>query len=376
MRVSSPITSYSSWACEHKMLTRDESGLYRPRTIEENQEVMMHILNAPLLDADYVSSISQVLSPRRPTELRDLARIIRDTAEPHVQTAIPNDLRVRPHRSADNYPHIQAGLKVELMYAYALLQATENSERRNEYLEEAARLEEDIQKDLAAKKFFIGAFLNYTLRGATLRYFGAAWNTLNDGDKRTTEAFIDESLLFYQQTKEGIKDFQSSEKQYAEIVRSHGVRDIFERAQLLFDKKDTLKSLQGMEADKGGIEEFLIMLATNQFGSLLQDVLFGEMRCYALQGNYRMLTKTAQEFREFTKNPENKPAPVITESATIINYDADKNKIPDDLIHTPFISDSPPIVLEAVESIKNSFGKVSSKLWQPGDRESGIPLIL
>ncbi len=131
-----------------------------------------------------------------------------------------------------------------------------------------------------------------------------------------------------------------------------------------------------MEADKWGIEEFLIMLATNQFGSLLQDVLFGEMRCYALQGNYRMLTKAAQEFREFTKNPENKPAPVITESATIINYDADKNKIPDDLIHTPFISDSPPIVLEAVESIKNSFDKVSSKLWQPGDRESGIPLIL
>ncbi len=181
------------------MLTRTEFGLYRPRTIGEDKELEMHALNAPLITADYVSSISQVLSPKRVAELRDLARIIRDTTEPHVRTKIPNDMR------------------------------------------------------------------------------------------------------------------------------------------------------------------------------LLQDVLFGEMRCYALQGDYRRLTKTAQELRDATKNSQ--PAPVITESATIISYDADKNKLPDDLISAPFISNSPPIVLEAVESIKNSFGKVSSKLWVPGDKKPGIPII-
>ena len=101
---------------------------------------------------------------------------------------------------------------------------------------------------------------------------------------------------------------------------------------------------------------------------------FGNDPLAYYQEHFAGLTRAAKELRELGKNADNKPASVITESAVIISYDGDKNKLPDDLICAPFVSDSPPIVLEAVESIKSSFGKVL--LWTPRDRKPGIHIAL
>ncbi len=355
------------------MFITTDSGLYRPRTREEDKELEMHVLNAPLIQADYVSSISQILSPIRIREITGLAKIIRDIAEPHVQTTIPNDMRVRPYRDADYYPHIQTGLKVELAYAYLMLSVTEqDSRKRNEYLQEAQRLEREVNSLLVAKNFFMHAAISYRMRGAAISYFAAASKFLNNGDLSATETDINNALKLYSDTKRFLIQIQSDEdlKKLVNRIRENGINglSVIHEIASQWAKNQNNAAARDIQADVWGYDEFITMAVSNQFEGLMQDVLFGEMRCYALQGNYRMLTKTARELHEFAQNPKNMPAPVITESATIIKYDAERNKLSDDLVCTPFVSDSPPIVLEAAESIEQLFGKVSPKLWKPGER--------
>ncbi len=358
------------------MFARTDSGLYRPRTIEEDRELEMHVLNAPLIEADYVSSISQVLSPRRGKELIDLAKIIRDTAEPHVGTTIPNDMRVRGYRDADYHPHIQAGLKVELMYSYLLLHAAEQDNRkRAEYLQEAQRLEREINDNIDKKNLFIHAIVIYEMRSATTFYFRAAWNFINNGEPSATKTNLNIALQYYDRMKKYLVFMQSdASRKIAENIGTYGIRGISKIAQLCADNSNKFAEA-GLKVEKEGFDELFTMLISDQFEGLMQDVLFGEMRCYALQGDNKKFKKSSRELADYIENPKNKPAPVITKSCAVMMDDAIKNLRWKGLRLNPFVSDSPPIVLEAIEDIKESFGKVSLKLWKPGDKLKPIVLL-
>src|SRR3989344_7862374 len=179
------------------MYLRNDSGIYTS-TREGDKEFKMHELYAPLIQADLVSSVSQVLSPYRSKELRSLAEIVRDTAEPHIKTTIPNDLQIRTSRSVENHPHIQAGLKVELMYAYWILFVTDKGDKKNDYFKEVARLEREVINEVFKEKnLFMHATLSYLMRTATIYYFNAAGIFVNEKDRQKTKNFINPSLQNY-----------------------------------------------------------------------------------------------------------------------------------------------------------------------------------
>lgn len=348
------------------MFTRTDSGLYRPRTIEEDRELETAILSAPLLEADYVSSISQILSPRRGKELISLAKIIRDAAEPQVRTTIPNDLAVRPYRKADSHPHLQAGLKVELMYSYLLLHAGEqDSGKRAEYLQEAQRLEKEVTNSLNDKNLFIQAGTMYNLRSATIFYFRAAWNFLNNGDPSITKANTNVALQWYDNIEKFLVGMQSTRaREFMEVIGKYWAAGTPE----VVESFPQLLARAGIKADHGGIDELVTMLITDQFAGLRQDALFGKMRCYALLGNKKKFIRTSRELADYVHVQKNNPAPVITKSCVVMMDDYKKNLRWKGLKLNPFVSDSPAIVLRAVEDIEESLGKVSSKLWKPGGR--------
>ncbi len=357
--------------------------VFRPRTREEDQEILWHCLHAPLITADYVSSISQVLSPRRPVELRDLARIIRDTAEPQVKTGIPHDLGVRVEHDADLYPNIQAGLKVELMYAYALLHATDQTqtaEQRVAYLQEAARLEKEVCEDRNSKKLYVHADVTHPLRGASMNYCRAAWNFLNKGDEAVTKRLLTGVLQQYSYLRKITSFYQSNEsKKIAQQMRESGIEAIPKMAAAFLHLGQEMFSKQGIQIDKWSAEELVTLLIVDNFPTLHQDVLLGEMRCYALQGNYKMLTKTKKELDVFYQANEYPSASIIKAAAESMMDEAKKNIRWWGLKRwglRPFVPDSPPLVLEAVASALNRFGKAPPRLWTPGERISRIPEIL
>lgn len=358
------------------MFTRTDSGLYRPRTIEEDRELEMHVLNAPLIEADYVSSISQVLSPRRSKELNDLAKIIRNITEPHVRTSIPDDMTVRIHRDADYHPHIQTSLKGELMYSYLLLYAIEqDSKKEAEYLQEAQRLEREIIDDINKKNLFTHAIVTYKMRSATTFYFRAAWNFINNGESSATKTNLNTALQYYNRIKKFLVFMQSDiSRKIAENIGEYGIRGISKIAQLCADNSDKFAEA-GLKVEKEGFDELFTMVISGQFEGLMQDVLFGEMRCYALQGNNRKFKKASRELADYIENPKNKPAPVITKSCAVMMDDTIENLRWKGLRLNPFVSDSPPIVLEAIEDIKKLFGKVSPEIWKPGDKLKPIVLL-
>lgn len=357
--------------------------VFRPRTREEDQEILWHSLHAPLITADYLSSISQVLSPRRHIELRDLARIIRDTAEPQVKTGIPHDLGVRVEHDADIYPNIQAGLKVELMYAYALLHATDQTqepEQRAAYLQETKRLEKEVREDHDSKKLYIHADVTHPLRGASMNYCRAAWNFLNKGDKAVTKRLLDGVLSTYANVKKMTTFLQSDEsKKMAQQMREQGIEAIPEIAAAFLHLGQETFNQRGIKVDKWGAEEIVTLLVVDNFPALHQDVLFGEMRCYALQGNYNLLTKTKKELDDFYQANEYPSAPIIKAAAESMMDEAKKNIRWWGLKRwglKPFVPDSPPLVLEAVESALNRFGKAPPRLWTPGEEMPRVPDIL
>jgi len=346
------------------MFVKTESGLYRPRTTEDDRELEMNLLSIdPLCKADYISSISQVLSPRRGKELISLAKIIRDTVEPYVRTAISND--------ADYHPHIQASLKVELMYAYALLHAGEQDrKKRSDYYEEARRLDREVTSSSNDKDLFEHAAIAYTMRSATWFYFNAAWNFLNKGKQSITNSNLNSALQYYSDVKKRLVVMCSEQpRKFAKHVKQYGIKKIPEIVQLSIDSGS-------LKFDKESIEEFITMLVSDQFENLMQDVLFGEMRCYALQGKNRKFKKVSKELTTNVQDPRIKPAQIITESYVRMMNDAEKNSRWKGLKLNPFVSDSPEIVLRAVKHIEESFGEVSSRPWKPRDRLESLVTLL
>lgn len=345
--------------------------------------------------ADYAAMLTCIASPLDTQALRGLANIIRNEAEPHVHTRIPRDGLVRTERKADQFPHVQDRLAVELRHAYWLLMAFEgaDSEKRREFEQEGDRIErlfiEKFTPPMTEKEPHIGAqhlfnifnFVIMMVRKFSRFYLAAAWYMLMDAHgkfEKEAQQNAKSAIEGYQNALEMLEHLAAGENDIFRFMASRGIsqdKDTEDQKQSDVLLKFIQMTMRKNSEQIGHAErEFYSHFILGEHRALMQDVLFGAARAHCLLGDHVNAAKAADRFEAELKSPVpgSEPSPIIIESMHLLEEEMRKNP------GQPFVPASPKIMHEAMQCVIRHYGRGPNRIWMPGDeRPPGIraPLI-
>lgn len=320
-------------------------GIFRPMSPEEKEFSIDSALSAPVVSSDFLSSISQIISPRRKQELLDLAELIANKFEQYVDTRIRRSQEVRPYRDADKFPHRQYHIEAELAYAYQLLNLLDTEKYPANYGEESLRLRKEVAEK--TNHFSIMPTLGFTsmLRMAALKYMDAALVHIHreeaqqtiDRDVGETVRQVREAIELYRTLRKNVErltlDDDMQNGLWEELSGCRSVEGLME----FVERYTGLKTEAGVQ--KGAAVEHFQWLLQGMYEQHTEDILFGEIRCHALLGDYDRLLETVDALEAFQGSGRYKPSRLIMESAAVIKQQA-KNNLSDGGSSKLFVSNS------------------------------------
>lgn len=349
--------------------------------IEGDRRRMEVELEGELHVVDMFSSCAQFLSPRRLQELNALAELIRDRVEPHVHTKLQRSQIVQLDKNADEFPHIKAMFETELAFAYSILSATGRRDKRKDFAVEGNRLSRQGYDGIRQNPTYSSNFLNALLRIATKHYFYVAWYSLQQ-TQHTAVSYVSDKTV-YQELENSIGFYKSAlraiygmDKQVVRPLQKL-TRDTREKVGYI-ELGIGLEELFREEGQKNA-HQIVRNVATSDHVALLQDVLFGLARAYALRGEKteklggkvadfagshipRTLKGAIKAFRALFKDQRIEPSAALVKNMDILERDMAESK------GEPFVSDSAEINNQMAHKIVEKFGKTGPRLWTPDQK--------
>lgn len=348
--------------------------------IEEDKRRREVELDGELHVVDMFSSCAQFLSPRRLQELNALAELIRDKVEPHVHTKLQRGQIVQPDKDADEFPHIKAMFETELAFAYSILAATGRRDERKDFAVEGNRLSLQGYDGIRQNPTYSSNFLNALLRIATKHYFYVAWYRLQQ--THTGVSYVSDETI-YQELENSIEFYQSALRAIYGMDKQV-VRPLQKLTRDIREKVGYVKLGIGLEErfrEEGqkNAHQIARNVATSDHVALLQDVLFGLARAYALRGEKTeklgdkvadfagshipcTLKGAIKAFRTLFQDTRIEPSAALIKNIDILERDAAESK------GLPFVSDSAEINNETAREIVEKFGKTGPRLWTPDQK--------
>jgi len=339
--------------------TVSEGGILRPMSVEERKFGRDCVLTAPVVITDFLSSISQIISPRRKDEIIGLAKLIANEFEEHVDTRIRSSSELRVHRDTDEFPVRQYHITLELAYAYQLLAMFDHERYPVNYQDESQRLMVELVEK--TNQFAMMPTLEFTvaLRLATMQYFDSALCNIYseqgeappDKRKETNqyiESGVAKALRCYKQAREIAVRYMNNvniDTKWKQIMQTKSLEGFMKE---LENDVNQLTSSND-EIEKAGIREHYEWILQGMYEQQLEDILFGEMRCYALFGDYDKLIETADVLEIIQTKGRYQPSRLIRESATIVRQQAMNNQ--SEGLTIPFVADSSEEHAEYIRSL-------------------------
>ncbi len=397
--------------------------------------VLKMVFYTPEMQARDISFFSQMLSPQQGRELKRVGHFLCDLIERQIDgTRLARELydEIFPKILPTVSPLPPApgnNLAVEYFYGKCLMMMTEiDSARREEYWNQAVRMEQQVcDQARQISTSTISNICNFSLKSATVHYFIAAsnflypqspekacrtaikfhsrqalvrYNRLNnffewfDAVPPVTPAVEGYGWELRQAESEGkaeyrkkIKELNQRDPEYIKVLKAQrrisadiaitlpGYLPHQSRFKFVKDHFKSVKELKRQDPQFRTLqtEVYNRFLVGKEQRILHQEVLLGLMRCYALQGKYSEIMKTADRLKEVLDRPEALPLESIAVSAQRIEYGAKENQTQRGKCR-PFVPNCPESVVQSIEQMISSFetaSRIVMKSLYFGEQEIG-----
>ena len=371
--------------------------------------------------ARFIGSYSQILTPRHPQELRKAGLFLCKLVEDEIESTKPaRESEFAKKLFPEQFPlppPPENLLAAEYFYGSCLAALTENdSPKKNKYWAMGKEMEQQMSEQIIRKPR-VDEICIAALRSANVNYFAAAANFLypqlptRECHEAAIKFYNREAMIRYQRLRKLFNFFSFPEvtsrhlqfsEELNEAKNGSATKNIRQKIQEFQKVRELTRREPEITTDLQKVESaqysgmIFVIYALRGFIPLNketyhralptlkawekhlrkeiindyvlhknhmiqhQEVLLGLMRCYALQGNYKGVIKTANELHNIESAHQITPA--LIASAHRIELEAQQNKKYFGRC-LPFVPQAPESVAQMIKSFISSYESSQNKLF-------------